>query len=172
MQNDDVSLAALIISIISLTVIAWLTGRQIRISEKTMNIPIVIDMFREFRKPEFKQHVAYIHNKLEKDNPDPKIGIYDIALPGKNSIIAVSHFFDNLGFLIIQKIVDEKTVISFMGESIQKVWDRLEPYIRAQRKKDFPEYQAYFEHLVSRVKKNHPSKIREKLELEKIESSK
>lgn len=85
----------------------------------------------------------------------------------------VSHFYDHIGLVIAHKIVSEKLLTSFMGESAKITWDILEPFILKERELFGPktngEYQMFFEDLVARVIENPPHEIRKKLCLRKYD---
>lgn len=61
---------SLIIAVIAL-VIAW---RLNSLAKQANTLPILIDMFREFRSAEFKQHQSYVLESLKKEhNPIKRI---------------------------------------------------------------------------------------------------
>lgn len=124
-------------------------------------------MFQEFRSAKFKQHQLYVLENLKKEH-DPNNGFRNLPEPAKTHVITLSHFFDNLAVLVANGIVDEKLIISFMGESIDKAWVVLEPYILRERELRGGEYQEYFEDLVVRIRKNPPDLIRKRLKLQEI----
>ena len=133
-------------------------------------------MFREFRNSDFKGHIRFINDNLDKIS-NPERGFKGLPEPAKTNVITVSHFFDNLAVLVANNIVDEKLIISFMGGTIENTWNILEPYIKSERKireteTQNGEYQEYFEDLVVRIKKNPPQKVRKKLKLKDLDSIK
>ena len=108
---------SLIIAIIALVISVAVALRQIIIAKQANALPILIDMFQEFRSAKFKQHQSYVLENLKKEH-NPEKGFRDLPESAKIHAITVSHFFDNLAVLVANGIVDEKLIISFMGESV------------------------------------------------------
>jgi len=165
-----IEIISLIISVIALVTSVAVAVQQINIAKQSNFLPILIDMFSEFRSPKFKRHLYYVTQRLSKEHNSKK-GFQNLPEPARTHVITVSHFFDNLGVIVANKIVDEKLVISFMGESIYSAWQALEPFIKRERELRNSEYQEYFEDLVVRVKKNPPHIIRKQLGLQELTSS-
>jgi hypothetical protein len=97
---------------------------------------------------------------------EPKGGVD--ALP--DAVRQLMWFYDNLGLLVVHGVVEPDPVISFVGGSAMWAWERLEPFIRAERAtSDEPtgghHYQEYFENLVllARDPSLGQARIREKL---------
>jgi len=131
-------------------------------------LPILIDMFKEFRSSEFKNHQQYIYNQLTQECDPSKTGYTKLPEPAKLHAITVSHFFENLGLLVASRIIDKELVISYMGGSIISTWNVLEPYIKQERIFRNGVYQDHFEHLTA-LSLSHPqSQIMEKLKLLKV----
>jgi hypothetical protein len=173
----DYDPSSLIISIIALTVsiiVAIVAFRQMKISQKANTLAAVTSLLKEYRSPEFKDKISFIHGTLQKEFK-PELGIWSLPELERKNVLSVCHLCDTLGALIAHDIVSEKLVISYMGGSIDAVWRSLEKFIIGEReirnKKcgiENSDYQLYFEHLISRVRKLSPQKIRKKLNLKSI----
>jgi hypothetical protein len=159
---------SLTLSILALTTSIFFAFRQIVVSKQSNILPVLIDLFQEFRSTEFKKHMIYIMTELNKEHDPAKTGYRYLPEPAAKHVQPVSHFFDNLGILIASKAIDEKLIISFVGESAESAWSILEPYIQQERDIRKGEYQEYFEHLISRIRANPPTEVRRKLRLQKL----
>lgn len=78
-------------------------------------------------------------------------------------ICEVGFLYDNLGLLVIHKVVPEELVIGFFGEGMCKQWERLEPYINAESKMIGVDYMVYFRWLVCRAHIHPAAEIQRKL---------
>jgi len=140
--------------------------------KRATELPIFIDLFKEFRSNEFKEYLRYIYNELDK-KCDPTKGFMGLPKNAKKQVTSVSQFFETLGQLVAHNIIDEDLVIGYMGGSILNVWKVLEKYIYQERKirKEMgigEEYQEFFEDLVVRIKEKPPAEIIKRLKLKKI----
>ncbi|NUO01380.1 MAG: hypothetical protein HUU01_12280 [Saprospiraceae bacterium] len=165
--SEVIDLFALGTSLCALFTSLFVAYKQIRLSENSNSFPVAIEMFKEFRSLEFKQHLNHIITELPKlnsvENP-----ISDLPKDVKKSALTVSHYFDNIGVLVANKAVDKKLVISFLGGTAENAWEILAPYIKAERKKR-PNgmYQEFFENLIYEIKKSPPEIVMKKLSLKR-----
>ncbi|MFW9990781.1 MAG: DUF4760 domain-containing protein [Candidatus Odinarchaeota archaeon] len=138
-----------IVAFVALIVSIWLSKEQNKISS---SMPLVVDMFKEFRSKEFKKSAEYILTELESATK-PEKGVHELDNEPKSHIETVSHFFNNIGLLVEKNLVDEDLVIDYLGGSAEEHWVILEPYIKKQRdlnKK--PNYQRQFEWLINKIR--------------------
>jgi hypothetical protein len=167
-MTDQFSIILSIIAVITSVVSAVIVYKQTHVLKQTNMLPIVIDMFKEFRSPEFKHHQEYIYNQLTQECDPQKTGYTKLPEAARIHVIVVSHFFDNLGLLVASGIVSEDLVLSFLGGPVISTWNLLEPYIYQERKWRNGIYQDHFEHLAALSLLNPQSKIMEKLNLLRV----
>jgi len=166
MQPSDI--LSLVISIIALATSLFVAYKQIMLAKHSNSFPVTIDMFREFRSLEFKQHLYYVLFKFPSIN-QPDKGIHGLPEETRNHVLEVCHFFDNLGVMVANKAVDEKLIISFLGGTALKTWEIIYPYIMAERAgRENGLYQEFFEHLIFVIKKNPPEKVIKKMSLKRL----
>jgi hypothetical protein len=156
------------LSILALVTSAALAMRQLVLSRHTNMLPILIDVYQEYRDVEFKSHVFYVLTKLRTDHEPTQTGFRFLPEPASTHVRVTSHFFDNLGVLVRSGAVDERFIISFTGDTIESVWTVLEPYIEQERVFKDGDYQEFFEDLVVRVRKNPPWRVRRAMKLQKV----
>lgn len=156
---EIISLIIASISLLTSIIVALVVYRQAR---QTNMLSIVMDMFREFRSGEFKQHQLYIYNQLAQNCKAEETGFSKLPKTAADHVYLVSHFFDTLGFFVALGVVDKEIVIGFLGGAIESTWTALEPFIRQERQfrtsrnqRELVPYQEYFEHLVS-LARTHP----------------
>src|SRR4030042_1540200 len=152
-------ISSIIVSITALIVSLIVAIKQIGIATQQNSLPVIVTMFQEWCTKEHREHREYIINKLTTEN-SAEVGYQNLTPEAKNHVLTVSHFIDNLAVLVSNNIINEKLVISFLGESILTIWNILEPYIETERKVRGRDYQEYFEDLVCRIKKTGPKEYR------------
>jgi len=155
-MNQLVSLLSVLAALAAVGVAVWQIRRSARMSENANALPIIAALFNEMRSREFRQHMKRVATESPGDPPDE--GFEGLPDEWRNSAYAVSYFYDYLGVLAANKIVDEKLIIGATGTTIARMWEVLLPYIeseRAWRLKTYngaasPGFLRYFEHLVAR----------------------
>jgi hypothetical protein len=160
-----VSLGLSLIAIILSSVIAW---RQAQLMRHANAFPILIDFFREFRSPEFREHQLYVRTRLADELP--AIGIYGLPEPVLAHVVPVVHYFDNLGALVAHRVVETKVALSILGESVERNWRLLAPFLHKEReiRKD-DEYGIFFEHLAELARATPGRRARSNLRLLRYE---
>ena len=132
----------------------------------------MIDMFREFRAPQFKEHMDYIGNRLWQEASPKSFGTANLPETVRSHAVPVLSFFNTVGVLVANGVISDLTVASYMGGSIIRAWSRLAPYIRNERKRRQDEnYYLFFEHLAYLVSENPPSKLNARLKLKSMPES-
>lgn len=131
-------------------------------------LPVLIDLYQEFRSDIFKQHLYYVVTTLRAEHDPNQTGFRFLPEPAATHVRATSHFFDNLGVLVASGAVDDRYVIAFTGDTVDSAWSALEPYIIRERELKKGDYQEFFEHLVVHVRENPPFLVRQRLKLRKL----
>ena len=169
---EILSLIIALISLLTSIIVAVFVYRQAR---QTNMLPIVTDMFREFRSGEFKQHQIYVYNELAQDCNAEETGFSKLPKTSADHVYPVSHFFDTLGFFVARGVVDKEIVIGFLGGAIESTWTALEPFIRQERQfrtlgyqQEMVPYQEHFEHLVSLARTHPQMRVIQRMKLRKL----
>lgn len=161
-METAMSWLTLVLSVLALVVSVFVAWRQQRVSKQANSLPILVDMFQEWRTEGQKLHREYVYERL-REECSPRLGYDDLPTQAKLHVKEVSNFLDNLGLLVYRGIVDEELVIAYLGGSVLELWGVLAPYIREEQKKYWP-FQTHFEHLASRCSRKDPKEIWGKLE--------
>jgi len=155
-MSDLVSLVSVLAALAAVVVAAWQVRRSVRMVEHTNALPVISEMFNEVRSAEFRAHLGRLATDSPGDPPDEGFGA--LPEPWRESAYAVSYFYDYLGALAANRIVDDRLIIAATGTHIVRTWEVLRPYIeseRAWRLRTYPTtvspgFLRYFEHLVVR----------------------
>ena len=67
-------------------------------------------------------------------------------------VVALTSFFETLGFLVWNKDVDAKPVLILLGPMTMNMWDKLKPWTLERRRDFSPTVLTYFEWLANEVK--------------------
>lgn len=162
LQKDGMSMKdyiPIVISILALAISYLLYFLTKQMTLKTNAIPVIIDMFREWRTEKIGVIASFtVIKKFSQEEIDncEKITFDQIPdIEKRYHAVRVSHYFDNLGLLVYSGVLEPKHVISFVGSSAYKSWNILKTYIAAERelrkkrKNDDPHYQRHFEYFAA-----------------------
>ncbi|TFG25571.1 MAG: hypothetical protein EU529_00740 [Promethearchaeota archaeon] len=127
---------------------------QLNLEKKSLNLQILIDIFREYRGWEFKKKAKYILEELDKNNKKG-LGLWDLDAEIQEKVIPVCHFFDFIGLFVAKKYTDPDFIIDFMDQNIIDIWNSLESYIQnTRRNSGRQDYQNKFEELKDLIEQN------------------
>ena len=146
------SVSSLVVSILALVVSGGVAVRQLTRLRHSNMLPVAVDLFREFRTPEFRAAMRYLTGTLWSEHPPgDDVGVLDLPDDVRARVVPVVSYFNNVGVLVANDVIDDATVRGFMSGSVLRAWDRTAPYIRVERsRRADPTYNAYFEHLAAR----------------------
>ncbi|WP_306204118.1 DUF4760 domain-containing protein [Actinoplanes sp. RD1] len=144
------SFASLVVAALALLVSAGVAWRQLNYMRHGTMLPVALDMFAEFRTPQFRTCMRYLTEDLHREHPPGEEGILSLPDDVRALVVPAVSYFNNLGLLVAQRVVDPDVVRGFMNHSILRAWDRTAPYIRVERaRRNDPAYYQYFEHLAA-----------------------
>jgi len=111
--------------------------------------------------PDFREAREYILTQLSQF--DPALGVYGLPKPACDHALLVGGFYQDIGALAVQGVVDENLVIGMHFTGIKESWRALEPYIRGERElrraKGYGSFFGSFEHLAVYVESIPHEKI-------------
>lgn len=173
MEASQVSNAiALALSLVAVAVSAVSAFRQATLMQHANLLPVLIDMFRDFREPEFRQHLAFIEEELWERCPPGGTGIDDLPQEVRSRVIPAMSFFANAGTLVANGVITDVMAASYMRGSVLVAWSHLAPYIRNERdRRDDETYYLFFEHLASVIAQYEPTRLRDVLKLKTVSES-
>jgi hypothetical protein len=160
-----VEIAALVVSVMALGVSGLVSVRQLRLTEHTNTLPVLVDLFREHRSMRLARAREVVFEQLPEW--DLSTGMEGLPEAERNLIRELAWFYDNLGALVTHGVVDIEAVSGYLGGSVISVWERMEPLVRVERAKraqnalpDPNRWQEYFENLYHLVCKMPPPQAR------------
>ncbi|MFI7493062.1 DUF4760 domain-containing protein [Micromonospora echinaurantiaca] len=138
----------LALSVVSLILSIAIGLRQQLLARHANLLPVVIELFRESTQPEFKAHMNYIQDRLWKDCPPENFSTVNLSKEARAHFVSVASFYNMVGILVANKVIDKDVPISFMRGGLLRAWSCLAPYIRNERiRRSEPNYCIYFESL-------------------------
>ncbi|MEU7578538.1 hypothetical protein AB0B50_13115 [Streptomyces sp. NPDC041068] len=160
-----VEIAVLVVSVMALGVSGLVSMRQLRLTEHTNTLPVLVDLFREHRSMRMARAREVVFEQLPEW--DLSAGMEGLPEAERNLIRELAWFYDNLGALVTHGVVDIEPVSGYLGGSVISVWERMEPLVRVERAKrahnalpDPSRWQEYFENLYHLVRKMPPPQAR------------
>jgi hypothetical protein len=167
-----INLGALTFSLVALITSTAIALRQSKIMQHSNLLPILTELFDQFRSPDFKQHFKYVRTELREKYPPGTVDLDSLPEAAERHVTPVADFYQLVGMLVANKIIDDLLVASYMGRSALLAWSNLEPYIQTARKnRNDPNFFFFFEHLASLVAKYPPARINKLLKLSKVAPS-
>ena len=168
-SSTVLSLSSLLVSLLALLVSAGAAIRQLARLRHSNMLPVALDLFREFRTPQFRDHMRYLQEELWDQCPPGGIGIADLSDEARGHLAPVSGYFNNVGVLVANGVVDTELVQSFMGGSVLRAWWRIAPYVEVERqRRNDPNYALFFENLAARCIRTPPAELNRRLRLERV----
>jgi hypothetical protein len=150
----------LILSLLALVSSAVVAQRQIGASRSSDSTLVLLELLKEYRSPEMLSDRARIIRKLDPDQLDPSGGYRGLPDEMRLSVERISHFFDQVGLLISHHLAPTDALITFFGSGAMQYWQRLHPYLAAERAlRGSTLYQAYFEIFAAVSERRDPEKL-------------
>lgn len=157
------NLVAVLVAAIALATSVAVSRRQLRLAQNSNVLPIVLQLFKETREPEFSRAIEYISTRLAIEHA-PDHGYRSLPPDVKRDIRRVSLFYDDVGKLVAFGVVEERLVIGSYGLNIVNMWDVLAPYIYKERMLT-TRAMLYFEDLAARAKARPMASVHAQLRL-------
>jgi hypothetical protein len=119
----------LLISAVLIVVAAlYLNWQQVRIVRKTVLVPTLIEVLREYRSKEMRVAREFVQYQLRIKYPEV-CALNDLPdNADRERALHLSHFYDNLGLLVLSERELEKPVLLYLGRSAISSWVVLKDY--------------------------------------------
>lgn len=164
------NLTAIVISVVSLAVSGLLAIRQNRTASAGYALPVVLEIFDQFRSEEFFDARRYVFDRLNKDFVSP-VAYSDLPKEVRTKVRIVAGRYDDLGKLVAHDIVDEGLIIGSNGTAIRRVWESVAPFVLDERRKSGQQTWRYLEDLACRATRTPPSAVYARLGLRRYPGS-
>jgi hypothetical protein len=163
-----ITVITIAISIISLAVSGTLALRQMRTATDGYALPVVLNVFSQFRTQEFFDAQQYVFHQLNREFEEPT-AYTELPLEARSQVRAVAGLYDDLGKLVAHGIVREELVIGSNGTQARRIWEAVEPFVLEERRKRKSNLWIYLEDLAYRSTRTPPASIYAKLKLHRYE---
>jgi hypothetical protein len=158
MVSNVVSSASVAIALVAVAVATWQARTTARNAERTHTLPVVSEVWREFRSTEFRARINYLLINVPAVRGEH--GFHSLPKEWRENAYEVCYFYDYLGALVAFDIIREELTISLWGTAIIQVWQAVEPFIvmeREHRRRTYPPgispgFLVYYEDLVCRIR--------------------
>jgi hypothetical protein len=141
-----IALAAVtLVLAIATVVMARSTTSQLLETGKAAQLAAAVDLTREYRQASLRK-ARVVVRQLPEHTPGKRL--IDLDEDQRDAAIAVSHYLDNLGALVVHNLLTPDAARTYLGSSAIQMWKILAPYIYTERENNgFAIYQIHFEHL-------------------------
>ncbi|GGM14894.1 hypothetical protein GCM10010129_68880 [Streptomyces fumigatiscleroticus] len=143
-----VNAATLLLSVTAIGVTLVLTRRQIRLMNNSNQLPLVLDLFKEWRSAEFihgeERLWAFLASGEGAEN-----GISGLPQHVRDDVYRVCGFYQMLAYLVAFRVVEEDLVFLATHYRLLRTWETVRPYAVTERRLrgDAYSYLNFFEDL-------------------------
>lgn len=141
------SILGSIVAFVAVIIAFWQVRRTIVAVQQTNALPVVTNLFNEFRSDRFQQYIEVVLTAAPDkshwpaksswppgfDNPGFGGSLKKEPDQWRWSALQVAYFFEYLGILIAYKLIPEEIVVDATANSVARTWAILEPFVRAER---------------------------------------
>ena len=109
-SSSILNVIAVVVAFGALTVSLVFAIRQTRIMLQANQLPVFIDLMREFRSENFQQAQHYVLHRLGSENSSEK-GMRGLPDEARFAAATVTSFFSVFGYLVAAEIISEQSAI-------------------------------------------------------------
>jgi hypothetical protein len=131
MESSIISVVSASVAVAALAVATWQVRANARSAERSHTLPVISDIFREFRSQEFRNSMSHLVMKMPKLHGED--GFSSLSREWQEHAYRVCYFFDYLGTLVSFGIIQGELAISICGTWAMRVWLSMEPFIENER---------------------------------------
>ena len=153
-----VDIQTISIAIASASVVAGVIyySLQIRHQAKTRQTDLIMRLYSDYRSNEFREAIITVMNLQFEDYEDyvKKYGPWFSDEPAHKAMAMVAMFFEGLGLLLHEKLIDAGLTYKLFSTIIKILWVKFKPLAEGLRKEfNDPMVFEWFEYLYNEVKK-------------------
>ncbi|MEU4240557.1 hypothetical protein [Actinoplanes sp. NPDC026619] len=147
-----VSLAALMASILAVSLSSGLALRQQRLAKQANQLPVV-DYLWIMRSPDFLRCEERLWDELPKQ--DQTLRFAELPQPLRDETEAICVFYQKVAYLVGLEVVDERLAIVPLAYRGPRSWAAIEPFVANERRARNDELSFYnaFEDLICRIRR-------------------
>src|SRR6266581_2262033 len=131
MESDVISVVSVLIAAVAVCIAAWQVRASAKSAERSNALPVLSEIFSEWRSSEFRASILYLLNETPEALSDE--GFASLPETWREHAYKVCYFFDYVGVLVVRGIIGEEAIIGMMGTRITQVWRAVEPHVLAER---------------------------------------
>jgi hypothetical protein len=142
-----VDIAPIILSVVALGVSVIVALKQLQLPHRNNASSATLALFSEYREaPLSGARIAVYALPPSCDS----CAISSLPDGVREDCIRVAYYFDHLGLLVGHSLLPAEPLVAFLGNACIKSWEKLEPYIQAERvKRNSRIHLIYFEMLAA-----------------------
>lgn len=130
-MNITLNVVALVISLAALGVSSFFAIKQVNTAHHANQLPIVIDIYREIRSPQFRQQEETLWNRLPALERNTSFSHLPKDL--KDAAYDVCYAYLMLAYLVSLRIIDRRLAILPIHYRIIRTWEVVQPFVLQER---------------------------------------
>jgi hypothetical protein len=128
----SLNIMTLVISLAALAVSSVFAIRQIGTARNANQLPVVIEILREFWSPEFRQQEELLWDKLKDQGDDVAYSQLPVNL--RKAADSVCSTYMMLAYVVSLGIADRKFAIFPISYRVDRTWNAVSPFVARERK--------------------------------------
>lgn len=122
---------ALVTSVAALAVAVLSSFRQLRMAHLTNQLPVMVELFRDYRSYQFLAMEESLWKELR--DLDPKVGFSGLPSSIRGTAYEVCNYYQTISYLSSLRITDNGIAILPTHYRVLKTWNAVEPFILQER---------------------------------------
>src|SRR5262249_33061697 len=124
------NVAALIASLLALSVSAVFATRQSAIMKASNHLPVILDYFRELRDHDFIEREFRLREEI--GSPDPSLGFTGLPASIRADAAQVCFFYLSVTYIVEFSGIDEK-IFEYMVARMRFTWNAVRKHVEGER---------------------------------------
>jgi hypothetical protein len=125
------NVSALAASFLALLTSSFLAVRQARIAHRANHVPVVLEIYRDIRSPQYRESEELLWNTLPGTSPDTPFS--QLPEPARSAAFDVCNFYQMLAYLVALRIISYEVAILPVHYRIDRTWAVVRPFVKAER---------------------------------------
>jgi hypothetical protein len=130
-DQDLISLAALTAAVIATLTSSFLAWQALRINQNMNHIPVVLEVLKPHRTPEFVRKEIAVWEELS--GHDPTLGFFDLPEPIRSHAIEVGTYYQVLSYRSLYGIADREFIAVQTHHRLLRTWDCIKEHVQGER---------------------------------------
>jgi hypothetical protein len=129
--GDTLSIISLVLSLVAITITAYLSVRQVTLMRHANELPAFVDLLQEYRSGNYYAHQYFILNDLQAFSPQK--GYSGLPPRQRKHFLVMFDYMSSMACLVSFNIVSVNHVFAMYGYLFQDIWHQMRPFVEKER---------------------------------------